>query len=391
MKKQNNIVLIVALCGMMGASIGIAMNSLGVFYQPVSEALNVGRGTFALYTTFSSLSIAIAQLFLPNLYNGKNFKKILLGSTIVAAGSLMAMSLANALWQFYLLAVLMGVANSLFNIVVITTILNTSFTENVGTYTGIVLSFSGLVGAVLSPLISNIIQKFSWQAGYLAVGASMILFNLPALLSPITYKKVESKNGSSKGNGLSGNAMPFVLVCVMVALLNLCVGMSQHLSGFALTRGVAAESASLLVSGMMIGNIVFKVAGGTLSDKIGTAKTAYLLAGIALVGILLLITQKSVVLLIAGSFFFGALYSINTVLQASYIRSFYGMENYTSLYAIGNFIASGVFALALSGIGYVYDFAGSYQPYLVAILLMIVIIIGIITVLGNMERNLKRK
>ena len=386
MKQSRKLLLILSLCGMMGASIGIAMNSLGVFYAPVSEALNVKRGTFALYTTFSSLSIAVAQMFVPKILTEKNFKKVYFGGVLLSSLSLMAMSLAKNVFHFYALAILMGIGNSCFNVVVITTILNTSITENAGGVTGLVLSFSGLVGALLSPLISGVIQSYGYPTGYLAVGAAMILFNLPGLLYPLQYRNPEKKDSNSSGQ-FGGNPLPFLYIGILTLFINLSVGMSQHLSGFALTRGIAASESAYLVSAMMIGNIFFKVSAGALADHIGPLKTSLSVSVLSLAGIILLLTQKSLPLLLAGAFLLGSLYAITSVLTVLFIKEIYGLEHYTSLYALANLIGSGVFALALSIIGYVYDFTSSYLPYLYGMLGMNLVMFVLFFLLAKSMRK----
>ncbi|MEI3385134.1 MAG: hypothetical protein V8R62_05730 [Faecalibacillus intestinalis] len=50
-------------CGLAAASIGISINSSGVFYTPVSKSLHILRGTFSMHMTLFSLATAIISLF----------------------------------------------------------------------------------------------------------------------------------------------------------------------------------------------------------------------------------------------------------------------------------------------------------------------------------------
>jgi len=47
--------VLLVLCGLSASSVGICINSVGVFYAPVSESLEVLRGTFAVHATISSI------------------------------------------------------------------------------------------------------------------------------------------------------------------------------------------------------------------------------------------------------------------------------------------------------------------------------------------------
>ena len=207
-KKSSKLLVIIALCGMMGSSVGICMNSLGVFYTTVAEYLGVGRGTFAMCSTLTSVSCGIFQILISEIYSNTNFKKIYLSGVILAGLSLAGMSFSRSLWMFYVLAVLLGAATSCFNTVTITTILNHSVEGNIGSLLGFIMSFSGLVGAMMSPLITAIITKAGWQKGYLVLAMVMVLFNVPGLIAKLNYG--EKKEKSTNKGGRLDDALPYV-------------------------------------------------------------------------------------------------------------------------------------------------------------------------------------
>lgn len=49
MKKHWSV--LIYCCGLAAASIGISINSSGVFYTPVSKSLHILRGTFSMHMT----------------------------------------------------------------------------------------------------------------------------------------------------------------------------------------------------------------------------------------------------------------------------------------------------------------------------------------------------
>ncbi len=63
MKKHWSV--LIYCCGLAAASIGISINSSGVFYTPVSKSLHILRGTFSMHMTLFSLATAIMSLFVP--------------------------------------------------------------------------------------------------------------------------------------------------------------------------------------------------------------------------------------------------------------------------------------------------------------------------------------
>ena len=52
MKKHWSV--LIYCCGLAAASIGISINSSGVFYTPVSKSLHILRGTFSMHMTLPS-------------------------------------------------------------------------------------------------------------------------------------------------------------------------------------------------------------------------------------------------------------------------------------------------------------------------------------------------
>lgn len=73
MKKHWSV--LICCCGLAAASIGISINSSGVFYTPVSKSLHMLRGTFSMHMTLFSLATAIMSLFVPKIYQKFSFKK----------------------------------------------------------------------------------------------------------------------------------------------------------------------------------------------------------------------------------------------------------------------------------------------------------------------------
>ena len=69
---KNNIkpwLVLVVCCGLAASSIGISINSSGVFYTPVSEDLGIMRGTFSMHMTIFSIVTAMSALIVPKIMN----------------------------------------------------------------------------------------------------------------------------------------------------------------------------------------------------------------------------------------------------------------------------------------------------------------------------------
>lgn len=169
-------VLVALLCGMAASAIGVCMNCVGIFYTPVSESLGVLRGSFALHATISQLATSFTALAVPKLMARFRYKRLLLCGAAAAVLSTVAMAFSRELWRFYLLGLLRGMGVGLFSTVPITIILTNWFHKSHGIATSITLSFSGLAGAVCSPLFTRCITVFGWENTYLVMAAAILLF-----------------------------------------------------------------------------------------------------------------------------------------------------------------------------------------------------------------------
>lgn len=369
-------ILMALLCGMAASSIGVCMNCVGIFYTPVSDSLGVLRGSFALHATISQLATSLIALVVPRLIVRYRYKHLLLCGVGAAILSTVAMAYSRDLWQFYLLGLLRGAGVGLFSTVPITIILTNWFHKSHGVATSITLSFSGLAGAVCSPLFTRCITVFGWENTYLVMAAALGAFTLPALLVPFTVQPRgmgmrpygdydERKNSHMSQSQFSYKTAAFFCLCAMTLLHTSIAGIAQHFAGFALSIQLTAETGALMMSLSMVGNILTKLIIGILSDKIGPVKACTTMICLNACALLLALygsAVRSAGILYIAAFLYGSVYSVGAVGFSLLSRKFFGPENYSKAYSVIGLLTTTGSALALPLIGYLYDFTGSYLP-----------------------------
>ena len=367
--------LVVLLCGMAASSIGICVNCTGVFYAPVSESLGVLRGSFALHATLSLIATAVTSLFVPRLMRRVSYKLLLIAGVAAATLATAGMAFSNTLWMFYLLGIIRGIGAGLFSNVPMTIILTNWFHQKHGTVTSITLSFSGLAGAVCSPLLTYLIQEIGWRNAYLGMALLLFLFALPSVLYPFTARPEDmgvSPYGESKKMETAKSAAPipfsyrtvcFLCFCGMSLLHTTIAGIAQHFTGFSASLGMSAEVGALMMSLSMAGNIGTKLFIGFLSDRFGPVKASVFMIGVNAFALSMLwygSVNGSVALLYFASFCYGSVYSVGAVGFSLLCRYLFGTENYPKAYAVSGPLINVGSALSLPLIGYLYDFTGSY-------------------------------
>lgn len=367
MKKYIQIVMVT--CGMAAFCLGLCMNIAGLFFTPVSEALNVGRGDISLSSTLITFSIAITGLFVPKIINENNLKKIIIISSTISVVTPVLLGLCNSLTVYYLLSVIRGISAGLLSLVLITTLLNNWFIEKNGLVTGITMSFSGLTGALCSPLINTVINTYGYRYAYFVVSIFTLIFLLPSImfkfsLKPETmgYKPYGTRDtDTAENDNLKEYRIKTVIIMCIIAFMTLGLsGCPQHFTGLSVEILNSTSTGSMMLSIALIGNIVSKLIIGLLIDKFN-GRIAYLIAmAINLSGCLLILFTDKVILLYIGSFLFGFIYAAGTICLSQLTKEKCGMNNYSKVYPSVSFLATAGTAVFVSAMGYMYDYLSTY-------------------------------
>lgn len=377
--------IITILCGLSAASVGICINCQSVFYVAVSDALNVYRGSLSMYQTIVTLTLAVFSLIAPRVLNEKNFKSLVNISIVVMVLTIVLMAFATSLIEFYILSFIRGVAMSFTNIVIITIIVNGWFLSKRGIVTSIILAIAGAVGVVMSPAFTFIINTYSYKVAYIVMAILTLFMCLPFMLKKISlkaetlgYEAYGELQGVDKVDNkkFSYTYLPFIAIVILSLLTTSCNGITANMQGYALSIGKSTYTGSLMVSAVMAANIVSKLLLGALTDKLGAYRASFIMIVLYIIGITGLCFVNNEISLILLSFIFGFIYSITAIGVAFITREFFGDNNYSRAFPVVSFMGSVGSALAISLIGYVYDFTGTYK-----IVLYLYVGVGIISLL----------
>ncbi len=370
MNRNNRILLIIALCGMAGCSIGVCLNSTGVFFNPIAESFNAKRGTVAMFSTILAFTSAIGAVILPLFINNRNFKKLYIAGSILSVIAVLLLANSQSIMMLYVGGFLFGLGSSTYSVVMITTIINSTITENVGTITGLVFSFAGVIGAVFSPLFANIIAASSWRVGFYVMAVLVAVQCLPGVFVPLNVERTTAD--SQTGRKFNYLTVAFMSAAAMSAMYSLLPPLAQHLPGIVSSKGLDGSRAPFLVTVAMISNIVFKLAAGVLVDKLKAMKTLLIMTVGIIISIMFMWFGGSITVIGIGAAFFGSIYAICSVVNGILVKEVFGIDNYKQAYSVVSFAGSVTNALAISMIGYVYDFTGSYSlAFILAIILSV--------------------
>lgn len=384
-------------CGLAASSIGISINSSGVFYTPVSESLGIMRGTFSMHMTIFSLVTAIGALFVPKIMDKVPYKLLLTISVAVAVIATGMMSLARTIPMFYLLGAIRGFSTGMFSLVPLTIIINHWFEEKHGLATSIVFGFSGLAGSIFSPILSSVIASQGWQMGYMIKAGVILCLCLPAILYPFSIDpKDHGLLAYGAGNTVKeetvsqSKSFRFISIAFFAffifGLMSSCItSVTQHLPGYGASLGYSASVSAMLLSAGMVGNIVSKLIIGVLSDWLGALKSTIVMIVINTAGVVLLMLGISSFISLLGAFLFGSCYGIGAVSLPLLTKYFFGGDNYSKVFPSISFGSNLGAAISLSMVGYIYDIFGSYLYAFVLALIMIAICVVTLMVTAKQQ------
>ena len=166
---------VLLLCGFTAASIGINGNTPGVCYTAVSTALQIPRGTFAMHTALSLLALALGSLIVPDLMKKYSYRLLCTVSMALMVLSTMLMGCVSHVFWFYILGTVRGGAASLCANVPVTIMINQKWQKHTGTITSFILAFSGIAGAICSPLLARCITSYGWRNAYFLQAAMIVI------------------------------------------------------------------------------------------------------------------------------------------------------------------------------------------------------------------------
>ena len=367
--KKEYLFTIIAGCGMAGASVGMIGNTSGLFFSPVAESLNVGRGSTAMMLTVANFAMAIGGIYLNSIMHENTLKRVIWLASILAVGSTFLLASANSLMVLYVLSALRGLGGGMAGLVMVTVLINNWFAKNRGLYTSVALAFSGLAGVILSPVLSSIIANAGWRTGYIVLSILMLAFYAPAMFFPLAIRP-RSKGMVPYGAQETTQAtmtlpeeetpnvtkMTVVLVFVFAILSSFIAAFPSHLPGVGEAAGIGAA----MLSASMAANVASKLLLGIMADKVGFKKSAVIFEAVVLFAVLGLMTFSASIIMLGSSFMMGFCFAIGAVGTAIVTREIFGLKKYGKIYPMVSFAGTAANAVGASIYGFMYDASGNY-------------------------------
>jgi len=277
--------------------------SFGVFFKSIETEFNLSRAaTSTIFSAYMVLGCVFAPLggWALDKY-GPRILVLLAG--LLSGLSLFLTSQTNSLWQlFFTYSLLLSVGTSYMHTVIASTITRW-FEQKRGLALGIATSGGVLGTVIMAPVATYLITSLSWRMAYAILGAMIVLVLIPLsrLLKKDPYEigslpysskshpeKRENKQDIGQPTSFSlfqaFRARSFWLLAFAFFFMALCRFLViTHLVPHAIDIGFSATKAARFLSTLAGFDIIGRVIGGIISDRIGSKLTIiiFLLASVA--------------------------------------------------------------------------------------------------------------
>ena len=365
--------IFIVCCFISMIGFGLIVNTIGLFFGPISQEFHVGRASVALMTTLQNAAAAISLLFAGKVMKKVNLRWLLTACFSIIAISMLTLAAALSLTHFYIAWIIIGICQPIAITLSIPVLLSNWFNQKLGTVMGISLGLSAFGGTIFNPIIADIITKFGWRGGFIAEGLliGLILMPLAASIRPNPDEKHPAYGTTTKSESnslLNGITLKealhqpvfYALAFAMLAL-QFVSGSVQHISGHITNLGISPVLAASVVSGVMIGAAVGKISIGYFLDKLSPILVLLVYSLFGILGWSGQIFLTNSTLLTISAFILGLGQGVCLVALPYLIQKQFGEKDYSNILSVINMLGAFAMSLSVYLVGLFFDQTHSYN------------------------------
>ena len=360
------------ICGGLILAIAVGIRqSFGLFLEPISTTLQIGRETFALSIGLVNLLWGALAPFTGALADKFGLKRVAIIGALFYSGGILILSNSATPQELLLGGIIIGSGLSGLGFTVILGAVGKSAPpEKRGTALGLT-TMGGSIGMFLGvPVTGTFIQSFGWSGALLGLAAiSLVMIPLVYGLvqnDKITDQKNQTNDAGERLSEVLSHAVKSKTFLLLVGGFFICgfhvnfivAHLPAFISDMSLPGNVATTSLALIG----FANIFGVALAGRLGDKYKKNDVLVALYALrALAFIIYIITPITVISTLIFTFVLGILWLGTVPLTSGLVATFFGPKYMSMLYGIVFFSHQlGGFVSSWMG-GWIFDLTGDYN------------------------------
>lgn len=356
------------LLGTLGS---VGLWSVVVVLPAIQAEFGVERADASLPYTLTMVGFAVGNLVIGRMVDRLGITTPLIVSALILSSGYALAAFSSSLLMFALAqGVLIGVGTSATFGPLIANISHW-FERRRGVAVAGVASGNYLAGAIWPPIIQAIMAADGWRTAYITIAVVCLVLMVPLAfflraelprLSPARSGTASKPSATpSRKTDLSPNALTALL---WIAGIGCCVAMAMpqvHIVAHCVDLGYGVARGAEMLSLMLAGGVISRLASGWLADKIGGVYTLMIGSVGQMLALMFYLPFDGLASLYLVSLFFGLAQGGIVPSYAIIVREY--MPAAEAGARVGLVIMASVFGMALGGwiSGLIYDLSGSYQ------------------------------
>ena len=336
----------------------------------VQADFGTDRGLASVPFTATMVGFAFGNMLLGRHVDRFGIVPVLIASSLMLAAGFALAALTANIWQFALIqGTLIGIGTAASFGPLIADVSHW-FVKRRGIAVAAVACGNYLAGSIWPQLLKGVIAAEGWRAAFLILAVACLVIMIP--LSFLLRRRLPaSANDIATGGGagavvthsidLSPRALQILLA---IAGVGCCVAMSMpqvHIVAYCVDLGFGSKTGAEMLSLMLVGGVVSRLASGFLADYIGGVRTLLIGSTLQCIALFLYIPFDGLASLYVVSMIFGLSQGGIVPSYALIVREYLPAREAGQ--RVGTVIMATVFGMALGGwmSGWIYDLTGSYS------------------------------
>ncbi|MBL0934785.1 MAG: MFS transporter [Rhizobiaceae bacterium] len=350
------------------ATIGsVGMWSVVVVMPAIEAEFGTMRAASSLPYTMTMVGFAIGNVYMGRFVDKAGILLPVVGSALALAIGYGTAALAPSIWVFAIVQTLIGFgAAATFGPLIAD--ISHWFVKRRGVAVAAAASGNYFAGAIWPLVIQAFLPDWGWRTTYLGIGIFALVTMVPLALMFLKARAPDLGSGAHavvpkpiRSIDLSPRQLQILL---SIAGLGCCVAMSMpqvHIVAYCVDLGFGVGTGAEMLSLMLVGGVVSRLASGFLADHIGGVKTLLIGSVFQMLALAAYIPFDGLASLYLVSLVFGLSQGGIVPSYAIIVREY--LPAHEAGQRVGLVIMATIIGMALGGwlSGLIYDITGSYQ------------------------------